>query len=249
MFSLSSTPTTFFHFLSIIIACVVQGLAIVNFGILSIWVNSIAASSALIYHIIILFLNWRRNRVTSPTSLIDNAPSEKLMRRDSFPPDLKIPAYPSPAYSPPPYEPGKFVPNRRPSTSIVIPSSAKSFSKLIPSGPFYTLFSFCSIIGIMIITLMGFGTTVEVSLHGSKSLLPAERAKGMTFPWNMKIQKAQCTFLGVQLLLCFIVLFLCAKGRDEISRIEDEKREEAEYGFGSPRSPQTLDHWVQDDAV
>lgn len=76
--------------------------------------------------------------------------------------------------------------------------------------------------------------TVEVSVHGAKSLLPAERAKGMTLPWNMKIQKAQCAFLGVQMLLGLVVLAFCVKGRLEISRHEDEKREEMEYGFASP---------------
>lgn len=257
MLSLSFTR---FHFFSIIIACVVQGLAVVNFGVLSIWVNSTAASLALIYHVTILILNRRRRRTTisnSPVNITKNTQS------NNFPRDLKLPGlYPSTTYAPqppplslPPYGSEKPEPNRRPVTIIVVPPPAgnnnnnntvtesptddnNTSKSPPPSGAFYTLTSLSSLIGITIITMMGFGMTVEVSIHGSKSLLPAERAKGMTFPWNMKIQKAQCTFLGVQLLLCLIAVLLCKWGRDEVERVEEEEREEREYyGFesSSPR--------------
>lgn len=233
MSTLSLTPTTFLHLASIVIGAVVLGLATVNFGVLSIWINSTAASFALVYHITILVLSWRRNRVIS-ISPKGTVPSMHPPKYSTFVPDAKLPTYPLPAYSPPPYDAEKLSPNRLPSVHLVVPKQTNDQGRPVPSGPFYTLSSFFSIAVSTIITIVGFGMTVEVSIHGAKSLLPAERAKGMTFPWNMKIQKAQCTFLGVQMLLSLIVLALCAKGRMEISRFEEEKREEIEYGFASP---------------
>ncbi|KAF9445855.1 hypothetical protein P691DRAFT_674815 [Macrolepiota fuliginosa MF-IS2] len=185
------------HFFSIMISSVVLGLATVNFGILSIWINATAGSLSLVYHIAILLLNYRRNRAT-PTSPRDTT---------------RI---------------------HRPTPRLVIPDATKNSGCLVPSGPFYCLASIFSIMVLTIITVVGFGMTVEVSIHGAKSLLPAERAKGMTFPWNMAIQKAQCTFLGVQLLLWLIVLILCMRGRSKISMVERERRDEIKYGFASP---------------
>lgn len=56
----------------------------------------------------------------------------------------------------------------------------------------------------------------------------------MTFPWNMKIQKAQCTFMGLQILVGLVLIVCCVMGRVEIERVEEERREEVEYGFASP---------------
>jgi hypothetical protein len=145
-----------------------------------------------------------------------------------------MPTTPSPTYVPPPYE--SLFPNRRPISLLHTKSKRPvvDVSNGIPSGPFYSLMSLLIISLLEILTIVGFGMTVEVSINGALSILPAERAKGMTFPWNMKVQKAQCTFLGVLTLLGLAVIIFCVKGRSTISRIEDEKREEIEYGFASP---------------
>ncbi|KXN90333.1 hypothetical protein AN958_04366 [Leucoagaricus sp. SymC.cos] len=227
------TPVTLLHCASIIIGAVVLGLATVNFGVLSIWINATASSLTLFYHITILFLNWRQSRramhsVSQHKTLILPKCHDKILS------DIKMPTAPSPTYAPPPYDVEKLSPNRRPISRLAIPGMGTTKGSEIPYKPFYSLASFLFIILCTIITVIGFGMTVELSIHGAKFLLPAERAKGMTFPWNIKVQKAQCTFLGVLTLLSLTVLVACAVGRAEISRAEDEKREEAEYGFASP---------------
>ncbi|KAF5362267.1 hypothetical protein D9756_002069 [Leucocoprinus leucothites] len=232
----SFTSTTFLHCFSVIISAVVTGLATVNFGILSIWINGSAGVLTLLYHLAVLYLNWRRSRATPVTR--HGVTFKKLILSN-----VKMPITPSPTYSPPPYDPEKLTPNRRPSSHspvvITIPGMTKgqlNIDSTIPSGVFYSALSLFAIIVLTLITAVGLFMTVELTIHGAKFLLPTERAKGMTFPWNIKVQKAQCTFLAVLSLLNFVMLVLCVKGRSAISKHEDEKREEMEYGFASPDS-------------
>jgi hypothetical protein len=223
----------FLHCLSIIISAVVTGLATVNFGVLSIWINSTAGFLTVAYHIIILIFKWRENRGT---------PGARHGLRPLFARlDVKMPTTPSPTYIPPPFDSEKLSPNRRPiSTRVVIPDPANipaaGNSNHIQFKAFYSLASLFVLIVLQIVTILGFGMTVQVSINGAGSLLPAERAKGMTFPWNMKIQKAQCTFMGIQILLGLVVLALCVRGRSEISSHENARREEIEYGLASSPS-------------
>jgi len=225
------TPITFISCLSITISAVVAGLATVNFGILSIWVNGSVGVLTLLYHLTALILTWRRNRATSTPS--HDAKVKKLML-----PDVKMPAIPSPAYSPPSYDSEKLVPNRRFSsqTVTVLRPSQNYLAQLekIPTGAFYSIVSLVVIIILTILTVIGLGMTVELTNNGATFLLPAERAKGMTFPWNLNVQKAQCSFLGVLLFLDLVMLVVCVNGRNTITRLENERREEIEYGFASP---------------
>jgi len=73
--------------------------------------------------------------------------------------------------------------------------------------------------------------TLDVSIGGAKSILPSERAKGMTRPWNINVQITQCSLLGVQTLLMGVVLALCSIGRSRIREEENGQREMMEYGF------------------
>jgi len=153
-------------------------------------------------------------------------------------PDVKMPTIPSPAYSPPSYDSEKLVPNRRFSsqTVTVLRPSQGYLAQLekIPTDAFHSVVSLVVIVILTILTVIGLGMTVELTNNGATFLLPGERAKGMTFPWNLKVQKAQCTFLGVLLFLDLVMLVVCVKGRSAIARLENERREEIEYGFASP---------------
>ncbi|KAJ3562631.1 hypothetical protein NP233_g9456 [Leucocoprinus birnbaumii] len=242
-----STSMTILHCLTAILATVVTGLATVNFGILSIWINGSAGVLTLLYHITILFLNWRSTRA-QPT-VRRGVTFKKLILSD-----VKLPTHPSPTYTPPPYEAGKTLsPNRRPTTLpaiVTIPKLEEVNKDGIPRGPFYTIASLFATIVLLIITAVGLFMTVQLTFNGAKFLLPAERASGMTFPWNIKVQKAQCTFLGVQTALALVVMVMCIRGRSVISSHENAKREEVEYGFASPDSthpPATL--WRNDSNV
>lgn len=229
----SFTSVTFLSCVSATISAVVAGLATVNFGILSIWVNGSTGVLTLLYHLTTLILTWRKNRTTS-------IPSHNVKIKELMLPDVKMPAVPSPAYSPPSYDSEKLVPNRRVSsqTVTILRPSQGYLAQLekIPTDAFYSIVSLVVIIILTILAVIGLGMTVELTNNGAAFLLPGERAKGMTFPWNLNVQKAQCTFLSVLLILDLIVLVACVKGRSEISRLENERREEIEYGFASPDS-------------
>lgn len=222
------TLTTFLHIFSILISAVVLGLAQVNFGLLLIWTNSIVGALGLVYHIMILFLHEFRRPTTSRPKI----PWKR--RYFILKASMKMPKTPLPSYHR----------HHRSSSSsqewndaaLIAASTNKSGGgshKFVPSGPFYSTASLFSIVILAVLTIIGFGMTVEVAMHGTSSMIPSDREKEVSFPLGLKAEKAQCAFLGVQTLLSLALFVLCIRGRSRISKAEEETRDEAEGWYGS----------------
>lgn len=63
--------------------------------------------------------------------------------------------------------------------------------------------------------------------------MPQEREKGMTFPWNIKVQIAQTALVGVETLVLLTALAISAIGRMRIADKKEDSLEEIEYGLRS----------------
>jgi len=81
-----------------------------------------------------------------------------------------------------------------------------------------------------IITALAFSIMVDITTRGPKrSTLPAERIG--SHKWNMKVQIAQTTVLGTELVTLMAALVFCVMG---LKRFYDEKeRREAELEYGA----------------
>ncbi|KAF6743733.1 hypothetical protein DFP72DRAFT_976191 [Ephemerocybe angulata] len=85
-----------------------------------------------------------------------------------------------------------------------------------------------------IIYLVAFGIMMDVTIRGGKkSTLPSEREKGMTYPWNIKVQVAQTALVGLEAVTMLAILGSCVISRAKIAAIHDEHREDIEYGLES----------------
>ncbi|KAF6760675.1 hypothetical protein DFP72DRAFT_959362 [Ephemerocybe angulata] len=85
-----------------------------------------------------------------------------------------------------------------------------------------------------IIYLVAFGIMMDVTIRGGKnSTLPSEREKGMTYPWNIKVQVAQTALVGLEAATMLAILGSCVISRAKIAAIHDEHREDIEYGLES----------------
>lgn len=83
-----------------------------------------------------------------------------------------------------------------------------------------------------IIYLVAFGLMMDITIRGGKkSTLPAERAEGMTFPWDIRIQIAQTALVGVEALTLGIILATSLIGRARIAQPQDEEQENVEFGL------------------
>ena len=81
-----------------------------------------------------------------------------------------------------------------------------------------------------IITAVAFSIMVDITTRGAKkSTLPVERIG--SHKWNIKVQIAQTTVLGAELVTLMAALVFCAMG---LKRFYDEKeRREAEFEYGA----------------
>ena len=85
-----------------------------------------------------------------------------------------------------------------------------------------------------IVYLVALGLMLDITIKGgAKSTLPGERAKGVTYPWNIKVQIAQTALVGVEALTLAVTLVICLIGRARIGQLQDEEQENSDYGLRS----------------
>jgi len=87
-----------------------------------------------------------------------------------------------------------------------------------------------------VLNLMAFGMIAQITVEGPESLLPAERAPNMTPTWNLPIQIAQSSLLGVQSLLLAVLASVAVVGRIRFMSAEKDAREAKECGLESVTS-------------
>jgi len=176
-------PIIYLTGVSIIFCLPMIALSIVNFGMLSIWLNATVAIFILIHHLTFLAVAWRSRKHASSSKLavIDDDESSSLVM------DLE------------------------------------------PPMAFSLLNVLCTSF-LCIITALAFSTMVDITTRGaSKSTLPVERIG--SHKWNIKVQIAQTTVLGAELLTLMAALVFCAMG---LKRFYDEKeKREAEFEYGA----------------
>lgn len=177
------TPILYLTGVSIIFCLPMIALSIVNFGMLSIWLNATVAILILIHHFVFLTAAWRSRKHASSSKLavIDDDESSSLIM-DSEPPMA-----------------------------------------------FGLLNVLCTSF-LCIITALAFSIMVDITTRGaSKSTLPVERIG--SHKWNIKVQIAQTTVLGAELVTLMAALVFCAMG---LKRFHDEKeKREAELEYGA----------------
>jgi len=190
--------------LSILMSATIIGLAVVNFGFLSIWLNMSIAILTIIFHVTSLFLVWReRQRALAESSLTFTPSLTSVSSIGEKTPSSIIMEY------------QKHTPQELP-----VASTGTSFGLLIFLFVVYTVAFLVTIS----ITLNG----------GVKSTLPSERAKGMTRPWNIHVQIAQSAMLGAESLLMAVIVVLCVMARRKFSKQERERSDEVDYGMAAP---------------
>jgi hypothetical protein len=162
-------------------------LSIVNFGMLSIWLNATVAFVILIHHFSFLAVTWISRKHTSSAKIA-------MIEDDELTP--------------------------------------LNLENLEPPMP-------CSLINIIatsflcIITTIAFSIMVDITSRGAmKSTLPAERIG--SHKWNIKVQIAQTTVLGTELVTLIAVLVICALGRMRFCEEKEKREAELEYGGKLP---------------
>jgi hypothetical protein len=176
-------PIIYLTGVSIIFCLPMIALSIVNFGMLSIWLNATVAILILIHHFTFLAVAWRSRK---------HASSSKL--------------------------------------AVIDDDESSSFiMDLEPPMAFSLLNVLCTSF-LCIITALAFSVMVDITTRGaSKSTLPVERIG--SHKWNIKVQIAQTTVLGAELLTLMAALVFCAMG---LKRFYDEKeKREAEFEYGA----------------
>jgi hypothetical protein len=178
------TPIIYLTGVSIIFCLPMITLSIVNFGMLSIWLNATVAILILIHHFAFLAVTWRsRNKASSSKmAVIDDDDDES----NSLTMDLE------------------------------------------PPMAFGLLNIFCTSF-LCIITALAFSIMVDITTRGAiRSTLPVERIG--SHKWNIKVQIAQTTVLGAELVTLMTALVFCGMG---LRRFHDQKeRREAELEYG-----------------
>jgi len=174
--------------ISFSVAIPMIALSIVNYGMLSIWLNSTVAVLTILYHLVFLtvVLIYRRRFSSADTPLVDHHVIE-----ESFDDSLDA------------------IPSKPPSIA---------FNK----------WSLTVLTFLLLANLIAFGIMVDVTVLGAeRSTLPAERLG--SHKWDIKIQKAQTTVLGFQVLALGILLGISAWGRRCIVVEEESKSHEVQY--------------------
>jgi hypothetical protein len=83
---------------------------------------------------------------------------------------------------------------------------------------------------------------VDITSRGAiKSTLPAERIG--SHKWNIKVQIAQTTVLGTELVTLLAVLVICALGRMRFCEAKEKREAELEYGGKLPVVVSPLKHF------
>jgi hypothetical protein len=163
-------------------------LSVVNFGMLSIWLNSTVAVLILLYHlvflIVVFFYRKRFSSVSTDKSVVIFSEDEIIAEWE------KMPAKPR---------------------SI-------AFNK----------WSIMALVFLFIANMIAFTIMVDVTTLGAmRGTLPAERLD--SHKWNIKIEIAQTTVLGCQLLTIGTLLAISAWGWRCIILDEENRSEELRY--------------------
>jgi len=158
-------------------------LSVVNYGTLSIWLNSTVAFLILVYHLafLIVVFVYRKSFTSMDTPIIQ-------LEDDNFDDIVKM--------SPPK-----------------------------PQSIAYNNWSLIALIFLLVATIIAFCIMVDItSLGAIRSTLPTERVG--SHKWNIKIQMAQTTVLGCQVLAMGALLGITAWGRRRIVLDEENRSQE-----------------------
>lgn len=192
---MQTTPITAFPFyvtrliaLSILICIPIIALSVVNFGMLSIWLNASLAALILAHHTAFFTTSWiSRKRFLPKKVAIDDADSVYSQAHSAD-------AEPPVAYGTP---------------------------------------NIAGLIFLAILNALAFSVMVDITTRGAKaSTLPAERVG--SHPWNIKIEVAQTSVLGVELLVLGTILALCTLGSQKFTEEKERREAEVECGMISP---------------
>jgi len=172
-------------------------LSIVNFGMLSIWLNATVAFVILIHHFSFLAATWISRKHANSAQIV-------AFEDDEFQLD------------------------------------PLTLEDLEPPMP-------CSLLNVIattflcIITTIAFSIMVDITTRGAiRGTLPAERVG--SHKWNIKVQIAQTTVLGTELVTLLAVLAICALGRFRFAEAKEKREAELEYGGKLPEVVSTLKH-------
>lgn len=169
--------------ISIVMCVPMIALSVVNYGLLSIWLNAFVA-------VLILVHNFSFLGAACWTKKYSNGKKAPISINDV---DDDVPL------------------------SMSEPAVAFHMGNIAP------------LIFLIIINAVAFGIMVDITTRGAlKSTLPAERIG--SHKWNIKVQIAQTTVLGVELLTQLITLTVCALGWLRLREEEEMAQEEFEYG-------------------
>jgi len=190
LFKFNPTPILYLTGVSMIFCLPMIALSIVNFGMLSIWLNATVAFVILIHHFSFLAVTWisRRHASSAKIAAIEDEDDDEI--------DLP------------------------------------TLENLEPPMP-------CSLVNLIattflcIITTIAFSIMVDITTRGAiRSTLPAERIG--SHKWNIKVQIAQTTVLGTEVVTLFAVLAICALGRFRFCEAKEKREAELEYGGKLP---------------
>ncbi|KAH9479157.1 hypothetical protein JR316_0007743 [Psilocybe cubensis] len=189
--------------LTMVICIPMLALSVVNFGLLSIWLNAAVGALILIHHTSYLFITWAHsNRPSSkPTDfLIDPEAEADSKSSESLSPTLD--------------EKSAWEDDTEPDYAMPLPFQPLNIASL----------AFLSII-----TSMAFSVMVDITSRGAmKSTLPAERVG--SHKWNIKIEIGQTAVLGCAMIALGLNLAVCLLGRRRVVEANEEK-EAREFGW------------------
>jgi hypothetical protein len=187
LFKFNPKPVLYLTGVSMIFCIPMIALTIVNFGMLSIWLNATVAFVILLHHFSFMAVTWISRKHASYANIV-------AIEDDEMPP--------------------------------------LALEDLEPPMP-------CSLLNIIattflcIITTIAFSIMVDITTRGGiKSTLPAERIG--SHKWNIKIQIAQTTVLGTELVTLLAVLAICAVGRNRFCEAKEKREAVLEYGGKLP---------------
>lgn len=191
--------------LSMVLSAAVFGLSIVNFGLLSRWYNASVSLLTILLHAVLFVLMWRQSRRAPASSTAPIAPVSPVVSEKM--------EHESQSTTGPKQNPESNLPQFH----------------IVHRATTLLCFTFLSII-----YLVAFGIMMDVTIRGGKkSTLPSEREKGMTYPWNIKVQVAQTALVGLEAVTMLVILVSCLVSRAKVDAVHDEHREEIEYGLES----------------
>jgi len=170
--------------ISMVICLPMIALSVVNYGLLSIWLNAAIAVFILLHNATFLGVAWWTKKHSSGTKAA-------ISINDDLDDDGPL--------------------------TMAEPAVAFHMGNIAP------------LIFLCIINVTAFAIMVDITTRGAlSSTLPAERIG--SHKWNIKVQIAQTTVLGVELLVQLIMLTVCALGWRRLREEEENAMEEYEYG-------------------